>query len=206
MADVVEDEEAMYKAVELPEGELDDLAQLANLSAETLLHEIEVRYAADKIYVRRQRQAQIARKTEGYCGGLARGKRKKRRRFMSAGLVGVRSIPYQTSMHSLVFVILAALCYSRFGICLERSLKGHRNGAIGFEEEERKQERERDAKESVLGGRLDRIGSKTRDDCGWRRHGHEHQLVFNFLLGLVFYTGDKMEGGVATDCRHRARR
>ena len=43
----------MYKPTELPEGELDDLAKLSNLSADTLLHEVNVRYDNDAIYVRR---------------------------------------------------------------------------------------------------------------------------------------------------------
>jgi hypothetical protein len=50
MADA-EEMESVYKPTELPEGELDDLAKLTNLSADTLLHEVKVRYDADVIYV-----------------------------------------------------------------------------------------------------------------------------------------------------------
>lgn len=52
MADA-EEMESVYKPTELPEGELDDLAKLTNLSADTLLHEVKVRYDADTIYVSR---------------------------------------------------------------------------------------------------------------------------------------------------------
>lgn len=45
-----EGEEAMYTEHEVPEGEMDDLAGLTNLNEATLLHEIQVRYAANTIY------------------------------------------------------------------------------------------------------------------------------------------------------------
>ena len=48
--------ESVYTAVEMPEGTLDDLAKLTNLTAETLLHEVQVRYDKDQIYVRRKQQ------------------------------------------------------------------------------------------------------------------------------------------------------
>ena len=44
------EEEALYAEHEVPEGAMDDLAGLANLNEDTLLHEVQVRYTADNIY------------------------------------------------------------------------------------------------------------------------------------------------------------